>query len=70
MSVCYALWSPSGKVLTPLLSFVMSNCDVVGDLGQVWCLIVSIRDICPLSYFVLFKTFKTFGILKCTKENQ
>ena len=24
-----ALWSPAGKELTSLLSFVMSNCDVV-----------------------------------------
>ena len=24
-----ALWSPAGKGLTSLLSFVMSNCDVV-----------------------------------------
>ena len=32
------------------LSFVMSKCEV-GILGQVWCLIVSIPDLCPLSYF-------------------
>ena len=24
-----ALWSPAGKGLTPWLSFVMSNCDIV-----------------------------------------
>ena len=51
-----ALWSPAGEGLTSWLSFVMSNCDVVtfpiGILGQVWCLIVSIPDLCPLSYFV------------------
>ena len=50
-----ALWSPAGKWLTSWLSFVMSNCDVVtfpfGILGQVFCLIVSIPDLCPLSYF-------------------
>ena len=38
--------------------FVMSNYEVVtfpfGILGQVWCLIVSIPDICPFSYFVNF----------------
>ena len=28
----------------------MSYCDVV-ILGQVWCLIVSIPDLCPFSYF-------------------
>ena len=61
--VCYAfarllidaLWSPIEKGLTPWLSFVMSNCVFVtfqcGILGQVWYLIVSIPDICPLSYF-------------------
>ena len=50
-----ALWPPAGKGLTPWLSFVVSNCVVVtfpiGILGQVWYLIVSIRDLCPLSYF-------------------
>ena len=50
-----ALWLPAGKGLISLLSFVMSNCDVVtfyiGILGQVWCLIVSISGICSLSYF-------------------
>ena len=49
-----ALWSPAGKVLTSKLSLVMSICDVfyflIGILGQVWCLIVSIPDLCPLSY--------------------
>ena len=45
-----ALWSPAGKGLTSWLSFAMSNCEV-GILGQVWCLIVSIPDVCPLSYF-------------------
>ena len=46
------LWSPAGKGLTSLLSFVMSNCEVV-ILGQVWCLFVSIPDLCPLSYFFI-----------------
>ena len=49
-----ALWSPARKGLTSWLSFVMYNCDVVTFvlvLGQVWCLIVSIPDLCPLSYF-------------------
>ena len=51
-----ALWSPAGKGLSSWLSFVKSNCEVctflIGILGQVWCLIVSIPDLCPLSYFV------------------
>ena len=50
-----ALWSPAGQGLTSWLSFVVLNCAVVtfpfGILGQVWYLIVSIPDLCPLSYF-------------------
>ena len=51
-----SLWSPAGKGLTSWLLFVMFNCVFVtfpcGILGQVWYLIVSIPDLCPLSYFV------------------
>ena len=50
-----ALWSPAGKGLTSSLSFVVSNCKFVtflsGILGQVWYLIVSIPDLCTLTYF-------------------
>ena len=50
-----ALWSPAGKGVTSRLSFVVLNCVVVtfpfGILGQVWYLIVSIPDLCPLSNF-------------------
>ena len=50
-----ASWSPAGKSLTSWLSFVVLNCVVVtvpfGILGQVWYLIVSIPDLCHLSYF-------------------
>ena len=50
-----ALWSPAGKGLTSWLLFVMFNCDCVtlpsGILGHVWYLIVSIPDLCPISYF-------------------
>ena len=52
-----ALWSPAGKELTSWLLFVMFNCVFVtfpcGILGQVWYLIVSIPDLCCLSYFNL-----------------
>ena len=52
---CLIIWSPAGKGLTSWLSFVVLNCVVLtfpfGILGQVWYLIVSIPDICPLSYF-------------------
>ena len=45
-----ALWSPAWKGLTFWPSFVMSNYEFVtfaiGSLGQVWCLIVSIPDLC------------------------
>ena len=52
-----ALWSPAGKGLTSRLLFVMFNCVFVtfpcGILGQVWYLIVSIPDLCRLSYLDL-----------------
>ena len=52
-----ALWLPSGKGLTSWLLFAMFNCVFVtflrGILGQVWYLIVSIPDLCCLSYFVI-----------------
>ena len=50
-----ALWSPAWKRLTFWLSFVVLDCVVVtfpfGILSQVWYLVVSIPDLCPLSYF-------------------
>ena len=50
-----AFWSLAGKGLTYWLSFVMFYCVFVtfpcGILGQVWYLIVSIPDLCCLSYF-------------------
>ena len=46
-----ALWSPAGKGLAFWLSFVMSYSMSIGILGQVWCLILSIPGLCPLSYF-------------------
>ena len=50
-----ALWSPPGKGLTSWLLFVMFNCVFVtfsrGILGQVWCLIVSIPNMCRLSFY-------------------
>ena len=52
-----ALWSPSRKGLASWLSFVMFNCAFVtfqcGIRSQVWCLIVSIPDLCHLSYLEL-----------------
>ena len=52
-----ALWSPAGKGLTSLLLFVMFNCVFVtfpcGILGQVWYFIISIPDLCCLSYFLV-----------------
>ena len=49
-----ALWSPAGKGLTSWLSFVVSAVSLslpIGILGQVWYLIVSIPDLCTLTYF-------------------
>ena len=51
-----ALWSLAGKELTYWLSFVMFNYVFVtfpcGILGQAWYLIVSIPDLCCISYFL------------------
>ena len=50
-----ALWPPAGKRLISWLLFVMFKCVFVtfpcNILGQVWYLIVSIPDLCRLSYF-------------------
>ena len=51
-----ALWLPAGKGLTSWLSFVISNFKgffyfPIGILGQLWCLVVSIPDLCHISYF-------------------
>ena len=53
-----ALWSPAEKSLTLWLSCVMFNCVFVtlpcGNMGQMWYLIVSIPELCHLSYFYNF----------------
>ena len=46
-----ALWSPAGKGLTSWLSPVMSNCEAVTFPLVSWVLIVSIPDLCSLSFF-------------------
>ena len=54
-----ALWSPAGKGLASWLSFAVSNCEChfpIGILGQVWYLIVSIPDLCTLTYFQIVCT--------------
>ena len=48
-----ALWSPAAKGLTSWLLFVMFYCFFTFPcviLGQMWYLIVSITDLCGLSY--------------------
>ena len=50
-----ALWSPIGKGLTPWLSFLFVvllcfDAFSLGVLGQMWYLIVSIPDLCFLTY--------------------
>ena len=44
-----AVWSPAGKGLTSWLSFVVSA------VSQVWYLIVSIPDLCTLTYFEILE---------------
>ena len=60
------LWSPAGEGLTIWILFMMFICVFVtfpcGILGQVWYLIVSIPDLCCLSYFVVL--FLVCGGLK------
>ena len=50
-----ALWSPAGKGLTYWLPFVVSYCEFftfpLVSWVQVWYLIVSIPDLCTLTYF-------------------
>ena len=50
-----ALWSPAGKGLTAWLLCVMFKCDFATFpcviLGHAWYLIVSISDLCHLSYY-------------------
>ena len=60
-----ALWSPAGKGLTSLLSFVVSYLEChfpIGILDQVRHLIVSIPDFCILTYFRRNQIKKTFKI--------
>ena len=61
-----ALWSPAGKGLTSWLSFVVCNCEfvtfLIGILGQVWYLIVSIPDLCTLTHFNYHKANITLHV--------
>ena len=62
-----ALWSPAGKGLTSWLSFVMLNWVFVTYpcciLGQVLYLIVSIPDLCQLSFITSANTKTQFSWL-------
>ena len=54
-----ASWSPAGKGLTSWLSFEAFSLSLSLShfiLGQVWYLIVSIPDLCNLTYFGLTET--------------
>ena len=70
-----ALWPPAGKGLTSWLSFMMLNCVFTsfpcGILGQVWCLIVSIPDLCPFNYFCHIAYFKRSGsVVECLTRDR
>ena len=57
-----ALWSPAGKGLNSWLSFVVWVCHFpIGILGQVWYLIVSIPDLCTLTYFAALVWFRNIS---------
>ena len=66
------LWSPAGKGMISGLSFAMFDCVFVtfpcGILGQVWCLIVSIPDLCHLSCFDTECHCWDKGYIKCWKH--
>ena len=64
------LWSPAGKraeLLALVYNALLCVCYfLIGILGQVWYLIVSIPDLCPLSYFYIGLYGKLENIL-CLK---
>ena len=68
-----ALWSPTGMGLASWLLHVVFNCVFVtfpcGILGLVWSLIISIADLCPLSYLVhfFFQNCQILLSLQCVK---
>ena len=69
-----AMWSPAGKGLTSWLLFVIFNCVFVtfpcGILGQVWYLIVSIPDLCRLSYFYKEERERERGVCRLCCSHQ
>ena len=56
------LWSPAGKGLLALVGDVYCIFDTFpcGILGQVWYLIISIPDLCLLSYFKPLTVWSVF----------
>ena len=68
-----ALWSPAGKGVTYWILFVMFNCVFVafpcGILGHMWHLIVSIPDLCRLSYFLWWHITICSFCQKCIQIN-
>ena len=69
-----ASWTPAGKGLTSWLSFVVSYCEFFyfpfGILGQVWCFIVSIPDLCTLNYFYGKKPLSVFQLIRNLTVNK
>ena len=66
------LWLPARKGLTSWLSFVVSSVSLslpIGILGQVWYLIVSIPDLCTITYFFFYYAIRAVivlsGLLLC-----
>ena len=61
-----ALWSPAGKGLTSWLSFVVSFCDFVTFplVSMGYPMIVSISDLCTLTYFKNHKISSSYFIFK------
>ena len=63
-----SLWPPARKGLTFWLLCVMFSCVSItfpcGILGQVWCLVVSISDLCLFPYFNNRNKLLTSKLLK------
>ena len=71
-SVCWYIvvtcWERA-ELLALVCVFLLWRCHFpIGHLGQVWCLIVWIPDLCPLSYFHKTKLHQTMGAI--TKYNK
>ena len=66
------MWPAAVKGLTFWFEFVMFSCVIVTNpssiLGQVWYLIVSVPDLCRLSFFYILKEKVYNDFMYCIYE--